>query len=271
MDLFKKIEISDSEYNRVCTFLFDHTGMMLKGDKRSLIVARLQKVMRKDGVDNISEYINLVEQDKEGLLGQVVINALTTNETRFFREKVHFDFLKSQLRNLTISNRNLRVWSAACSTGEEPYSIAMLLAESLAPDAWSVVASDINDDALSIAKRALYPIKAASLIDSDYLNSFCLKGFGPEEGNFTIKEGLKNKIDFKKINLNVDLDNNGVFDVIFLRNVLIYFDSNKTNEIVHRITRTLRKGGFLFIGHSETLQKGNGLVCVKPTVYQKVE
>ncbi len=165
--------------------------------------------------------------------------------------------------------RALRVWSAASSTGEEPYSIAMQLADLLGDTPWEIVASDLSTQVLEKAKSGLFPMQRAEEISPKYLTRFCLKGTGTQEGSFLVSRELRSRVNFMHINLNEPLPKLGEFDVIFLRNVMIYFDNNTKREVVHRMLPLLKPGGHLLIGHSESL---NGVTdayrMIVPSVYQ---
>jgi chemotaxis protein methyltransferase CheR len=186
---------------------------------------------------------------------------LTTNTTYFFREKEHFDYLKRDYLPKFHGN-SLRVWSAACSRGAEPYTLAMVLDDALSVKRvnWEICASDINMEELEKAVSALYPMSEADKIPAEFLKRYCLKGDGEFDGQFLIKDSLAQKVRFFRVNL----------DVIFLRNMLIYFSEQERREIVERIVTKLKRGGLLFIGHSETLNRVTDVVRqTRPTIYVK--
>lgn len=260
------VELRDIEFSKFKKLIFDKIGISLGDNKKTLLSSRLAKRVRFYNLNSYSKYYDLILRDPNEL--QIMINLITTNETYFFREKKHFEYLKSILPSN--QKETFRVWSAACSTGAEPYSIAMTLREN-AYLKWEIVASDINSDVLKIAKEAIYPLESASSISASYLKKYCLKGENRYEGFFKIKNSLRENINFMQLNLNSPLPNIGLFDVVFLRNVLIYFDKSKKKEIVENIFKHLRKDGILIIGHSESLF---GITekyqMIKSTIYKKI-
>jgi chemotaxis methyl-accepting protein methylase len=165
----------------------------------------------------------------------------------------HFDFLRQQVLPALGRGRPVRLWSAACSSGEEPYSLAMTLAESLGAGPWELVASDISSRVLAQAGRGQYPLSRAEHIDTRLLHKYCLKGVGEQEGSFLVERRLRQRIRFMQINLNQRLPEIGDFDVIFLRNVMIYFDLDTKRQVVERILPRLRPGGYFIVSHSESL------------------
>jgi chemotaxis protein methyltransferase CheR len=201
-----------------------------------------------------------------------MINQVTTNETSFFRENKHFNYLVNKI--LPDAKERLHIWSAASSIGVEAYTIAMVLDEALAPRnlPFDILASDINIEVLQQAKEAIYDIRFASNIPEHYLKSYCLKGVGKMKNKFAINEYLKKKLTFSQINLTQPISNHiGKFDIIFLRNVLIYFDIQTKKDVVKFVLEHLKVGGYFFIGHSETLFNiSDEVVQVMPTVYQKI-
>jgi chemotaxis protein methyltransferase CheR len=182
------------------------------------------------------------------------LDLLTTNETYFFREPKHFEFLRKQVLPAAKSGVPFRVWSAACSSGEEPYSIAMQLAAELKHPDWNVVGTDISSRVLDRARTGLYGMSRIQGIPPDYLRRFCLKGTGPYADNLRIDRPLRERVRFGRVNLNETLPKLGQFDVIFLRNVMIYFDADTKAKVVNRLIPCLKPGGFFLIGHCETLQ-----------------
>jgi chemotaxis protein methyltransferase CheR len=202
---------------------------------------------------------------------QTAIDLLTTNETYFFREPRHFEFLQKHLSAAPTRTQPLRIWSAAGSSGEEAYSIAMLLEDRLEGHAWEVVASDISSRVLERARAGHYPMERARYIPLPYLQRFCLKGTGKQEQTLLVDRNLRNKVSFLQINLNAKLPAIGVFDFVFLRNVLIYFNQQTKRDVLARVLSVLRPGGWLFIGHSENLHGITDAVkAVAPSIYRKL-
>lgn len=194
---------------------------------------------------------------------------LARDETCFFREPGHFDHLRSLLRER--HSARFRVWSAACSTGEEAYSIAMVLAEKLPPQGWEVLASDISARVLDTARKARYPIARAAQMPPDYLRRFCMTSIDAEGGALRMSSALRACVDFAQIKLNAPrLPDLGRFDVIFLRNVLTYFDDEARRHVAQRVLVHLRNGGYLYVGHSEDIgSMGLPLRIMAPAIYRK--
>ena len=270
MNFQSEIKITDKEYLRFKALIYKETGIDLKENKQNMLHSRLMKRLRYHNLDSYSKYYELILQDAKEL--QLMINQVTTNETSFFRENKHFDYLVRRI--LPQVKDNLRIWSAASSIGVEAYTIAMVVDETLSPRflPFEILASDINIDVLKKAKEAVYDIKFSQNIPKNYLKRYCLKGVGKMENKFAINDYLKSKISFAKINLTEPVSQEiGEFDIIFLRNVLIYFDIQTKKSVVEYVLRRLKKGGYFFIGHSETLFNiSNEVVQVMPTVYQKI-
>jgi len=266
----KNIAITDREYIKFKDLVYKTTGIDLKDNKKNLIESRLMKRLRDRGVESYSEYYNIITQDRQEL--QLMINQVTTNETSFFRENKHFDYLARKV--LPELKERVTIWSAASSIGVEAYTIAMIVDETLSPRnlPFSILASDINIDVLKQAKEAIYDIRFSQNIPKNYLKRYCLKGVGDMSNKFAINDYLKQKLSFAQINLTKPITPQiGEFDIIFLRNVLIYFDIQTKKDVVKYVLQHLKKGGYFFIGHSETLFNINDeVVQVMPTVYRKI-
>lgn len=263
--------ISDQEFANFREFLFQRAGIALSPAKKPMLCGRLGKRLIHLGLDSYGEYFRLITGGRAPAELQLAIDLLTTNETYFFREERHFDFLRQQVRSRPRSGRSFRVWSAASSSGEEAYSTAMLLADELGQEPWEVVASDISTRVLERARTALYPMERARHIPPAYLRAYCLKGVGKHEGSFTIDPALRSRVGFRQVNLIEALPALGEFDVVFLRNVMIYFEPETKRRVVGRIVPALRRGGHLLIGHSESLNgMVTGLSPVMPAVYRRL-
>lgn len=265
----EKIEpLSNNVFNKYKELIYDVTGIYIKPEKKTLIENRLQKRLRQLE-SSYEKYLSLVNRDAKEL--QEMINIVTTNETSFFREPKHFAFLKETILP-NLKEKNVRIWSAACSIGAEAYSAGMVVEYySLAsPLNFEILASDINTEVLDQAITGLYPMKFSTTIEEKYLKRYCLKGHGKQDGYFLVDDLLKSHVSFKQLNLMEDQTALGKFDVIFLRNMLIYFDNKNKKHIVENVAKNLKKGGYLFVGHSETLFNiTNVLKQVKPTIYRK--
>jgi len=266
------VTISEKEFGLFRDWLYQHVGILLTKNKMPLVSGRLAKRLRHHGVPSYGDYFRFItgpDGEANGEL-QVAIDLLTTNETQFFREPRHFDFLRERVLPEHPPGRRFRVWSAASSSGEEAYTLAMTLADELGDAPWEVFGSDISSRVLAAARRGLYPMQRAQQIPLACLRRYCLKGVGRHQGAFLIDPALRKRVSFQQVNLNASLPKLGEFDVIFLRNVMIYFNQETKREVVHRLMEYLRSGGYLIIGHSESL---NGITdrlqTVVPSVYRK--
>ncbi len=265
------VSITDHEFGQFQALLQRIAGINLSSSKKALICSRLGKRLRQFGLDSYGAYYKLLESGKEPDELQTAVDLLTTNETYFFRENKHFDFLAGKiLPKVNPYQRPFRVWSAASSTGEEAYTTAMILADRLGDKPWEIVASDISTKVLDKARRGQYPMERAEKIPREYLTRYCLKGIGRQEGTFLIKPILRGRVRFGQINLNNALPDLGEFDVIFLRNVMIYFEAATKRQVISRVLSHLRSGGYLMIGHSESLNGiTDSLHSVMPSLYRK--
>lgn len=262
--------ITDQEFIQFQKLIYDIAGITMTAAKKPLVSGRLARRLAHHGVGSYSDYFRILQ--REGTAGelQIAVDLLTTNETYFFREPKHFEYLRDEILTHYRPGRPFRVWSAACSSGQEPYTLAMVLADSLGEAPWEIFASDISTRVLERARTGQYALEQAAKVPKHYLGRYCLKGVGPQEGTFIVDRGLRNRIKFSQINLNQALPNVGEFDVIFLRNVMIYFNADTKRQVVRRLSEQLRRGGHMIIGHSESL---NGvteeLAVVKPSIYRK--
>jgi len=265
----RQANISDKEFAQFQTMIYRRAGISMSPAKKPLVTSRLAKRLTHLSLGSYGDYFDLINQGNPAEL-QTAIDLLTTNETHFFREPKHFDFLRDKVLPLHRAGRPFRVWSAAGSSGEEPYSIAMLLADRLGEVPWEVIGSDISTRVLTRARSGHYPMERAHEIPQPYLTRFCLKGTGSQEGTFLISKGLRDKVQFKQINLIEPFPQMGEFDVIFLRNVMIYFDQPTKAHLVSRMLPLLRSSGYFFVSHSETLNGvSNAYAIVAPSIYRK--
>ncbi len=262
--------ITDQEFSRFQSFIYDAAGINMSSAKKALVSGRLSKRLRQCGVQTYGEYFKLLSSGSAPDEVQIAVDLLTTNETYFFREQKHFDFLRNHALAAGARTQPFRVWSAASSTGEEAYSIAMVLDECLPGQAWEVFGSDISTRVLQRARTAHYPIDRARHIPQHYLKRYCLKGVGPQQGTLLVERSLRSRVQFMQVNLNAQLPQVGQFDVIFLRNVMIYFDNDTKRQVVSRVLAQLKPGGCFCIGHSETLNDITDAVrVVAPSIYCK--
>jgi len=228
------------------------SGIKLTEAKRALVTGRLQKLAQARGASNLDDYVGELLRGDDPAEMAKVIDKLTTNETYFFREPAHFDHL-SQLLARRSPGPRLRVWSGASSSGEEGYSIAMLLADKLGLDGWEIVGTDLSGAMVQTARAGLYPLERARNLPPSYLKRWCLKGQGEYEGQLLVAKELRARVRFEQANLTQPLGDIGQFDVIFLRNVLIYFDNPGKADIVRRVLGHLKPEGVLYTGHAESI------------------
>lgn len=269
----------DSEFEFICSLVYQHSRIKLGPDKRELVTARLGKRLRATNLDSIGQYCNLLQSPQcEDELSHL-IDAISTNHTFFFRESAHFDFVRDQiLPEMVARNRVERwprfyAWSAACSSGEEPYSLAATLSEGLktTPWPWHIEATDISNRILEKAKNAIYRDEVVNRLPQASVKAYFQKGIGPQEGNFRVRSSLRDHVSFHYLNLlKGEAPFREPFHVIFCRNVMIYFDKETQEELVNKLARRLVPGGYLLVGHSESLTGiKHSLQPVKPATYRR--
>jgi len=272
-------KLKSSEFEVLSSLVYKECGINLSESKNVMLESRLQKRLRALGLRSFREYIEFV-RSKEGIENELVhmIDVVTTNKTDFFREPHHFEFLKDRLlpefANQTKFSRPFRVWSAACSTGEEPYTIAMVLEDFAIENSrfsYSILASDISTQVLQKASLAVYNATHVNILPSAIKKRYFLKSKDQAKPTARIIGALREKVDFIRLNLMDDkLEVENDLDIIFCRNVLIYFDRKTQLEVINKLVRKLKPGGYLFIGHSESLHQFDlPLTQVKPTIFIK--
>jgi chemotaxis protein methyltransferase CheR len=265
--------ISDLEFSQFQKLIYQLAGIHLSAEKKALVCGRLAKRLEQYGFGSYAEYFKLLTAGHNAPELQVAVDLLTTNETYFFREPRHFDFLRERALPAHKPGRPghpFRAWSAACSSGEEPYSVAMLLADHFGDTPWEVVASDISTRVLEKALKGHYPMDRTDGISREHLSRYCLKGVGSQAGTLLVDRKLRSRVNFMQVNLSKDLPALGEFDLILLRNVMIYFDMETKRQVVRRLLPLLKSGGHFLIGHSESLNGVvDGLRLLAPAIYQK--
>lgn len=264
-----EIILTDGEFSRFQRFIYDAAGIQLSEAKKSLVSSRLAGRVRARSLPSFGEYFRLISggdvQER-----QTAVDLLTTNETYFFREPKHFEFLQKLLASRAPTSKPFRVWSAASSTGEEAYSTAMLLADRLGNQPWEIFGSDLSTRVIAKARTGHFSMERADLLPRDYLKKFCLKGTGPQAGTLLISGELRSRVRFEQVNLAQPLPDVGMFDVIFLRNVMIYFDKDTKAAVVGRLLGALVPSGHFLIGHTESLYGVNDtLESVATAIYRK--
>lgn len=262
--------MTDKEFGQFRQLIYKIAGINLTPAKKHLVCGRLAKRLNRFQFESYGDYFRLLTDSRDREELQIAVDLLTTNETYFFREPKHFDFLRQEAAKNARPGQPYRVWSAASSSGEEAYSIAMTLADTLGERPWDVLGSDLSTRVLAKARTGHYSMERSENIPKQYLHRYCLKGIGNQEGTLLIDKNLRQRVNFTQINLNAPLPNIGEFDVIFIRNVMIYFDMETKRQVVGRLVPLLRRGGALIVGHSESLNGiDEGLQAVRPSIYRK--
>lgn len=272
----REYEYTERDFKLVQKLVADHTGINLTDAKKDLVYGRLSKRIRKLDLSSFQEYISYVEDDHESELINF-INAITTNLTSFFRENHHFEYLRNTLIPELIArnedSRRIRIWSAGCSTGEEPYSIAITVLEALQNYSnWDVkiLATDLDTNVVATAKAGIYKDERVTGIDKKKLKRWFLNGSGNNLGKVRVSSELQDIITFKQLNLMTQWPMKDKFDIIFCRNVVIYFDKPTQKVLFERYANILRNNGTLIIGHSETLFKvSDRFKPIGNTIYEK--
>ncbi|MBV5291396.1 MAG: protein-glutamate O-methyltransferase CheR [Curvibacter lanceolatus] len=260
--------LGDTEFGLFQHWIHRVAGITMGPAKKALVAGRLARRVSQHGLGSFEAYFELLQRDPQE--HQLAVDLLTTNETHFFREPRHFELMRGTVLPQHPAGRPLRVWSAACSTGQEPYSLAMLMAHVLGAAPWEVLGTDLSTRVLERARQGLYDTALAREIPEPFLRAFCFKGVGAQHGRFLIAPELRRRVRFEQVNLNEALPDLGEFDVIFLRNVMIYFNDVTKRGVIERLLRALRPRGWLVVGHSESLNGISPLLQAhSPSVYRK--
>ena len=273
-------ELSPAEFKKIATYIEKNVGIKMPPEKRLMMQSRLSARLKALKMNSYQEYIDYVfsrGSNSDEII--MMIDAMTTNLTEFFREPQHFEYMKQEvLPRYAIEGRNsIKLWSAGCSTGQEPYTLSMVMTDFINSNGgplrnYSILASDISTKVLDKASTAIYPRDAIKGIPIDILRKYFLKGKNPQNPVVRIKPEIRNKVNFMRLNF---MDSNyGIketFQIIFCRNVLIYFDKANQEKVIRQFLNYLEPGGYLFLGHSETIF-GMDLPfqTVSPTVFQKM-
>ena len=267
------MKLTNNDFLRLKTFMYKNYGINLE-NKRTLIETRLAIVVKKLGFNDFKSYIDNLMRDKTGEHASIIVGKLTTNFTYFMREEVHFEFLKNEILVPALKKSpigGIKIWCAASSTGEEPYCISMLAASVFGPAAKSkvsITASDISNNVLRQAKNAIYTEDKIAKLPPNWVKNYLKK---IDTKNYEINSSIKSLVDFKYFNLNQNIGwESRKYDVIFCRNVMIYFDNPTKQVLCKRLYDSLKPGGYLIIGLSENLSNlETGFERVKPSVYKK--
>ena len=273
----REFAFTDADFQSISQLVTQKTGIRIGESKRHMVYSRLARRLRALGLPDFSSYLERVAGDDSGEESTRLVNALTTNLTAFFREPHHFEYLATDyLPKLAadVRRRRLRIWCAGCSSGEEPYSVAMTVAESL-PDfeRWDVriLATDLDSDMVARGKVGIYPESRVNRVGKEQMRRWFLRGTGRNSGHYRVKPALADMVMFRQLNLLEGWPFRGRFDLIFCRNVVIYFDKTIQRRLFDRFASVLADDGRLFIGHSETLFKvSTRFRALGQTIYEKV-
>jgi chemotaxis protein methyltransferase CheR len=269
-----KCSITTEEFQRFRTLIYDESGISLSEGKKSLLTSRLSKRLRDLDLATFSDYYAKVVEDQTREEFTQLLDLISTNKTDFFREPKHFDFLRERILPELNTIKRIQIWSSACSTGEEPYTIAMTLYEGVEdPERWDfkILASDLSTRVLAKAAAGTYDEDRFRDVPPGVLQRHFLRGRGDQAGRFKVKPHLAGAITFRRLNLMDDrFPIKNPLDLIFCRNVMIYFDRPTQETLVNKFHHYLKPGGYLFIGHSESLQwVKHPFESLAPTIYQK--
>jgi chemotaxis protein methyltransferase CheR len=264
-----EFDFADRDFDRVRTLIRQRAGIHLQGGKQAMMYSRLSRRLRETGHRSATGYLDWLERDAASNEWQQFVNCLTTNRTGFFREDHHFETLAAQLE--ARRNGPVRIWCSAASTGEEPYSLAMTCIESLGmrPPV-SILATDIDTDVLAVASKGVYSADASGL-SRTRLRAHFLRGKGPNDGHIRVKPALAALLEFAALNLMDAAYSIGeAFDIVFCRNVLMYFDAPTQRRVLRNVHSVMKPGGLLFVGHAENLSESRDLFQLRgQTVYDR--
>ena len=265
----REFTFTRADFEEVREVLYTHVGISLNDGKQPLVYGRLARRLRALDIESFSEYLKYLKTHADEM--QAFTNALTTNLTAFFRENHHFDHLSEYLAKRP--RGSIRIWSSAASTGEEPYSIAITVAETLGDRAWrdvKIIASDVDTGVLDTARQGVYPLSRVEKLPTEIKRNWFQRGKGAKSGMVRVRPELQELLEFRQINLlNPDWGFNEKFDVIFCRNVMIYFDKVTQRKLIEQMLRVLQSDGLFFAGHSESFfHLGDLIAPVGRTVYR---
>ncbi len=273
-----EMELTDDTFWKFSRFVKQNAGINLHEGKRELLKARLGKILRERNIASFEQYYNMVAKDDSGEELRILLDAISTNHTYFFRESDHFSFLKDKVIEILdgsgVRRKEVRIWSAGCSSGEEPYSIAITLFEAMRSNKrdfdFRILGTDISTKVLEIASRGVYEEEKVKDVPSELKVRYFQKGINRWEGYVRVKRQLRDRVHFRRLNFMEDFFFKKPFHFIFLRNVMIYFDNSTKEILVGKICRFLEKNGYLIIGHSESLTGvKHELRYIRPSIFQK--
>jgi len=262
---------TDSDFTKVQSLIYQRAGINLHDGKHAMVYSRLSRRLRETGYKSFKDYLIWLEGNNDGREWQEFINALTTNLTSFFRERHHFEILDNYLRS-GLQKSSLQIWCSASSTGEEPYSILMTALDALNHHSkLKLIASDIDSNVLATAAQGIYHVEDLGNVAPEQIKVYFLRGKDSNKGMARVKSEYRNMIQFMTVNLVEDnWSFQGLFDVVFCRNVMIYFDGATQRKVLERIYRVMAPGGLLFVGHAENFTESRDLFVLKgKTVYER--
>ncbi len=270
------IDISDKEFDQMAAFIKENYGIHLKKEKKAMMIGRLHKVLISKGVDNFSEYYKYLKSDSTGFAVAELVDRISTNHTYFMRESEHFEYFKDQVLPFYKQNlrrRDLRIWCAASSSGEEPYTLAMIIRDAFEDvlPLWDtkILATDISSEALEKARQGVYDNDRLAPLPKKWLNQYFMRH---DLTHMKVRDPIKSQVIFRRLNLmDYPFPFKQKMHVIFCRNVMIYFDQQTKDRLIREFYNLLEDGGYLFIGHSESIgRRGNPFKYVCPSVYRKI-
>ena len=265
----KEFAWTSADFDQVQKLIYQRAGISLHDGKHAMVYSRLSRRLRDTGYDSFKAYLSWLES-ADGPEWQEFVNALTTNLTSFFRESHHFEILSDFLR-AKASGPAVKIWCSAASTGEEPYSIAMTASEVLGKGRFTLHASDIDSKVLATAAQGIYRSEGLKGVPQDFVRKYFMRGKAANAGLVRVKSDLRNEVEFLMVNLiKDDWPFRELFDVVFCRNVMIYFDAATQRRVLERIHRVMKPGGLLFVGHAENFSDSKDLFSLKgKTVYER--
>lgn len=269
------MNMSNDDFELFRVLMYNTAGINFNLTKKTLIVGRLSKRLREQNITSFKDYYDFVVRPENTFEFQRMLDVLTTHETYFFREPKHFEYLAKTiiplLKQSHSRTKKIRIWSAASSTGEEAYSIAMVLMDLLGTNyPWEIIATDISQESLAQGHSGIYRTDRLEGVPKTYYQRYFMKGIGSKTGTVKVVPELRERVQFKQANLTQACSDVGIVDIAFLRNVLIYFDVKTKQQVINTISKQLDKQAWLFIGHSESLNGiQSSLVSEQATIYKK--
>ena len=263
--------LETTHFNQIKTLLYETSGIDLKPGKENLVKNRLASRLRTLGLNDFDHYLSYIEQDRSKQELTILIDSMTTNKTSFFRETPHFEFIEKKLLPIWSRKTSVRLWSAGCSSGEEPYSLSMLLLDKLAnPSSARILATDISDTILNTARKATYSQEQIADVPAPYKKTYLQMNTQGGQSLFSVAQQVRSLVRFANLNLMAPWPMKGPLDLILCRNVMIYFDRPTQERLINRYYDMLSPGGHLFIGHSESMSSvQHSYDYIQPAIYRR--